>query len=333
MAMDTTRIRVFAGKAPVKSCYNLVMKFPIPSFVTTFFFLLYMFLPLVSAFLICSVLSALAAVIYRVSFRADLKGFENVKGYKNIDEKTPVVKDDDMDKNVSVSGDSQTIRRRNVNKKDREDYTHSSIEDKNVASPAGFDDGLVDKTAVAEENIKEFRDVKVDSADKRARHSLVNDLPQCSGVIAETEGEISDDSEDDAHEYTHNPETSHIPGSASSVLLPMHNPLDILYDLQEEKNIQESFQSENLADQHKDLMFCRHESINLGAFCPVESRQDQTFHAFSFHPRPSERREYSRAVNKAGIARSDIFNLTSSPVQLTYLCCITNSFLVPFHFR
>ncbi|KAK1394269.1 hypothetical protein POM88_013325 [Heracleum sosnowskyi] len=176
-----------------------------------------MFLPLVFVVLICSVLvSALAGVVYRVFFRADRKGLKNVKGYRKNDEKTPIVKDDDMGKNCSVLDQGQTTRRRNANEKDRKDYMDSSIEGKNVAR---FDGDLGNKNAVAEENWKELREVKANIANEKAGPCLLNasqtaaspafisscieEPAQFSGVKAETEGESLEDlEEEDAHEDT-----------------------------------------------------------------------------------------------------------------------------------
>lgn len=57
------------------------------------------------------------------------------------------------------------------------------------------------------------------------------------------------------------------PGSAPSVLIPMRNPFDLPYDPQEEKpdltgdSFHQEFTSSN---NHRDMMFSRHESFSLG---------------------------------------------------------------------
>ncbi|GFZ01631.1 glycosyl hydrolase family protein [Actinidia rufa] len=103
------------------------------------------------------------------------------------------------------------------------------------------------------------------------------------------------------------------PGSAPSVLLPMHNPFDIPYDPQEEKpNLTGGgFEEEFIADHQKDTMFCRHESFSLGSFFPGPGEFDQSrreaFYCpnFSTRQRSSEIPEYSRFRNQSGSENSD----------------------------
>ncbi|GFZ19604.1 hypothetical protein Acr_28g0003090 [Actinidia rufa] len=97
------------------------------------------------------------------------------------------------------------------------------------------------------------------------------------------------------------------PGSAPSVLLPMHNPFDIPYDPQEEKpNLTGgSFEEEFIAAHQKDIMFCRHESFSLGAFFPGPGEFNQSRHEafycpnFSTRQRSLEIPEYSRFRNQS----------------------------------
>ncbi|KAI8523623.1 hypothetical protein RHMOL_Rhmol13G0088500 [Rhododendron molle] len=104
------------------------------------------------------------------------------------------------------------------------------------------------------------------------------------------------------------PQVSPTPGSAPSVLLPIHNPFDLPYDPQEEKpNLSGgSFQEEFMGTSQKDLMFCRHESFSLGAFFPGPGEFDQsrrgTFYCPNFATRPvaPEIPEYSRFKNQLG---------------------------------
>lgn len=104
------------------------------------------------------------------------------------------------------------------------------------------------------------------------------------------------------------PQVSPTPGSAPSVLLPIHNPFDLPYDPQEEKpNLSGgSFQEEFMGTSQKDLMFCRHESFSLGAFFPGPGEFDQsrrgTFYCPNFTTRPMapEIPEYSRFKNQSG---------------------------------
>ena len=69
---------------------------------------------------------------------------------------------------------------------------------------------------------------------------------------------------------------SPMPGSAPSILVPMHNPFDIPYDPQEEKPILTggSFDQEFLPLHQKDL-FSRHESSSLESSFPGGSKQDR----------------------------------------------------------
>ncbi|WCJ27669.1 hypothetical protein M5689_009397 [Euphorbia peplus] len=57
-----------------------------------------------------------------------------------------------------------------------------------------------------------------------------------------------------------------VPGSAPSILLPRRNPFDIPYDSNEEKpDLKgDSFQQEFSPVQHRDMIFRRHESFNVG---------------------------------------------------------------------
>ncbi|XP_058198900.1 uncharacterized protein LOC131314345 isoform X7 [Rhododendron vialii] len=104
------------------------------------------------------------------------------------------------------------------------------------------------------------------------------------------------------------PQVSPTPGSAPSVLLPIHNPFDLPYEPQEEKpNLSGgSFQEEFIGTSQKDLMFCRHESFSLGAFFPGPGEFDQsrrgTFYCPNFATRPMapEIPEYSRFKNQSG---------------------------------
>ncbi|CAK7331306.1 unnamed protein product [Dovyalis caffra] len=68
-----------------------------------------------------------------------------------------------------------------------------------------------------------------------------------------------------------------VPGSAPSILLPTQNPFDLPYDPFEEKPnlMADSFQKEFMAEQLKELLFCRHESFSLGNPFPLENTQDQ----------------------------------------------------------
>ncbi|XP_027126590.2 uncharacterized protein [Coffea arabica] len=93
---------------------------------------------------------------------------------------------------------------------------------------------------------------------------------------------------------------SPMPGSAPSILVPMHNPFDIPYDPQEEKPILTggSFDQEFLPLHQKDL-FSRHESSSIESSFPGESKQDRKdasqFYdsAFKERERGSEQHENS----------------------------------------
>ncbi|XP_059626510.1 uncharacterized protein LOC132269361 isoform X3 [Cornus florida] len=82
---------------------------------------------------------------------------------------------------------------------------------------------------------------------------------------------------------------SPMPGSAPSVLLPMHNPFDLPYEPHEEKPdlMGDSFHQEFMAAQQKEVMFCRHESFSLGAFFPGDLKQNrhETFWSSNFATR------------------------------------------------
>ncbi|KAL1827471.1 hypothetical protein ACET3Z_005883 [Daucus carota] len=97
-------------------------------------------------------------------------------------------------------------------------------------------------------------------------------------------------------------ELSPIPGSAPSVLLPMHkSPFDISFDPEKEKPIPtgESFEKEILADQQKEATFCRHESFGRNTFSPMKkSLQDRANHDFTFHHGPIDKNEISRVVHQ-----------------------------------
>uniref|UniRef100_A0A5B7BJJ1 Cardiomyopathy-associated protein 5 n=1 Tax=Davidia involucrata TaxID=16924 RepID=A0A5B7BJJ1_DAVIN len=101
-------------------------------------------------------------------------------------------------------------------------------------------------------------------------------------------------------------QVSPIPGSAPSVLLPMHNPFDLPYEPQEEKpNLTGgSFQQEFMASQQKDMLFCRHESFCLGPSFPGEFKQDPRetycYPNFATRHRAPEIPEYSRLKNQPG---------------------------------
>ena len=74
-----------------------------------------------------------------------------------------------------------------------------------------------------------------------------------------------------------------IPGSAPSILLPTKNPFDLPYDPHEEKpNLMGgSFQQEFMSDNQKEMLFCRHESFQLGPSFPSESMQDRNGSKFN----------------------------------------------------
>ncbi|KAA8543766.1 hypothetical protein F0562_022057 [Nyssa sinensis] len=101
-------------------------------------------------------------------------------------------------------------------------------------------------------------------------------------------------------------QVSPTPGSAPSVLLPMHNPFDLPYEPQEEKpNLSgDSFQQEFIASQQKDMLFCRHESFSLGPFFPGEFKQDQRetfcFPNFATRHRAPEIPEFWGIKNQPG---------------------------------
>ncbi|XP_028053319.1 uncharacterized protein LOC114257732 isoform X3 [Camellia sinensis] len=98
------------------------------------------------------------------------------------------------------------------------------------------------------------------------------------------------------------------PGSAPSVLLPMHNPFDLPYDPEEEKPnlMEDNFEEEFVAAPQKDMMFCRHESFSLGAFFPGPVEFDQsrreTFYCPNFDTkhRVAEIPEYSGIRKQSG---------------------------------
>lgn len=115
------------------------------------------------------------------------------------------------------------------------------------------------------------------------------------------------------HFLTSNSELSPIPGSAPSVLLPMHkSPFDISFD-PEEKSIPtgDSFKKEILAEQQKVATFSRHESFGRGTLSPIKSLQGKEVHGFSFHHGPPEKTETSRSGHQSGNMRFRIDSLTS----------------------
>ncbi|PSS09471.1 Guanine nucleotide-exchange factor like [Actinidia chinensis var. chinensis] len=122
------------------------------------------------------------------------------------------------------------------------------------------------------------------------------------------------------------------PGSAPSVLLPMHNPFDIPYDPQEEKpNLTGGgFEEEFIAAHQKDIMFCRHESFSLGAFFPGPGEFDQSrreaFYCpnFSTRQRSSEIPEYSRFRNQSGNEKTDKRIQTESSEECKPMVHINN---------
>lgn len=381
MAIDAKSIQVCLWKVvnfSMRMCYNFVKKYPAFSSLFISFFLLYMFLPSVYTFLIYSLLVfASIFVVYRVFLSTKYKRTENVKDYKKNDENLSIVKDDHK---MGKNGVHGKATRRNAKEKDKEDKTRISIEDKSMVCATRFNDDMVDKNSVVEENPKEIREVEVDSVINSAEGSKKN-----SGGKGETEREASEDSEDEedaredrnkAVEWTaddqknlmdlgisevernkrlesliarrkarklfsiqvrntlmsmgnndsrdhiasilaprsnpflanSNP-TSPVPGSAPSVLLPMHNPFDLPYDPYEEKpNLTEdSFHQEFLADHQKDMMFCRHESFSFGAFFPTENRQDRYgtfFQDFPFKQRAPGKLENSEIGSHLGKIRS-----------------------------
>ncbi|XAR58931.1 hypothetical protein NMG60_11014514 [Bertholletia excelsa] len=98
------------------------------------------------------------------------------------------------------------------------------------------------------------------------------------------------------------------PGSAPSVLLPVHNPFDLPYDPHEEKpNLSGgSFQEEFMESEQQDLTLSRHESFNLRPLFPgrgeLSQRQRETFPFNNFDARSSkpEAHEFSRLKNQSG---------------------------------
>ncbi|KAK1357170.1 hypothetical protein POM88_050426 [Heracleum sosnowskyi] len=214
MDIDAKRIQAFLWKAlnfTLEAFFKVIQAYPKASAVTITVLLLYAFLPLLLLFLICSlVVSAIAIVVYRVYFRDDLQGLDNVRGYKKTEEKSSIFRDNDTGKNVIVLAQSETTRRRNVNEKDRE---QRSNEDKSGVRIAGKNADLVDKTAVVEDNLKEIREVNVHSGNKKAgpclQHQtsdIVASPPFTSGFLEEGThlsgvkgeyGESSDDSEEE----------------------------------------------------------------------------------------------------------------------------------------
>ncbi|XP_073141972.1 uncharacterized protein [Henckelia pumila] len=79
-------------------------------------------------------------------------------------------------------------------------------------------------------------------------------------------------------------QVSPVPGSAPSIMIPMRNPFDIPYDPHEEKPdlTGDSFQQEFMSANQNDVMFCRHESFSLGAFFPVQNKQNRLGETSSF---------------------------------------------------
>lgn len=74
-----------------------------------------------------------------------------------------------------------------------------------------------------------------------------------------------------------------MPSSAPSILLPTGNPFDLPYDpLEEKPNLMGgSFQQEFMSDSQKEMLFCRHESFQLGPSFPSESMQDRNGSKFN----------------------------------------------------
>ncbi|KZV25740.1 dentin sialophosphoprotein-like [Dorcoceras hygrometricum] len=98
-------------------------------------------------------------------------------------------------------------------------------------------------------------------------------------------------------------QVSPVPGSAPSVMIPMRNPFDLPYDPHEEKPdlTGDSFQQEFMSTSQNDVMFCRHESFSLGAYLPVENKQNRlegtsSFQDFGFRQKRSSE-EYQVSNN------------------------------------
>nr|POE62119.1 hypothetical protein CFP56_40215 [Quercus suber] len=74
-----------------------------------------------------------------------------------------------------------------------------------------------------------------------------------------------------------------MPSSAPSILLPKGNPFDLPYDpLEEKPNLMGgSFQQEFMSDNQKEMLFCRHESFQLGPSLPSGSMQDRSGSKFN----------------------------------------------------
>lgn len=218
MDIDKKSIQAFLWRVlnfVIESCYNIVQAYPKTSIGTITVLFLYVFLPIVLVFLVCSLIACgIGVVVYRVYFRDDLEGFDKIWGYKKTDEKSPITRENEMGKNVISLGQSEKPRRRKVNEKDGESYNaqRSNVE-KDVGRRGGTNDDLFDKTAVVEEDLKEIREVNTHPGKKKARppsrqtSEIVASPPFTSGALEEgpdfsgVKGEDEDSSDDsDGHE-------------------------------------------------------------------------------------------------------------------------------------
>lgn len=203
MAIDAKSIQVFLWKmisSSMQICYKFVSENPVFSSVSLFFILLYMFSPSFSTFIIYSLLILISAFgFYRFFLNGDDKSADIVKNYK---------KNDGDPSNMGTNGSISDY----VNNKSKENYSQKcNIEDKNIACSTRSLDEKIDKSANVEENVKDTKEVKLDSENENAECSKANEHGISQIYVDCDEGskiyyrkkknsETSEDSLEDGHE-------------------------------------------------------------------------------------------------------------------------------------
>ncbi|XP_030964028.1 uncharacterized protein LOC115985190 isoform X2 [Quercus lobata] len=107
-----------------------------------------------------------------------------------------------------------------------------------------------------------------------------------------------------------------MPSSAPCILLPTGNPFDLPYDpLEEKPNLMGgSFQQEFMSDNQKEMLFCRHESFQLGPSFPSESMRDRN--GSKFNP-PFVSEKGTQNLEGPGYSRFQMQSKKGEPNQQT----------------
>ncbi|XP_028051174.1 uncharacterized protein LOC114255819 [Camellia sinensis] len=205
------------------SCCTFIKKYPVVSGILFLFFLLYMFIPSLFTFLVFSLpILIFIVVAFRLIFNIHQQNLKNARGQKMNCEISSQIPNSAEDDSITAKKENSScvrplsVRRRYAKEKDKEVSVQEGVKKKDMVSSTISYDDLVDKTALIEENLKEIREVKVDSmidhtessstASQRLRPECPDDSEETtdkfSGGGGELEAESSDDAEDDDGEET-----------------------------------------------------------------------------------------------------------------------------------